>query len=110
MLIKFGAELGFYGITTPFHCAARRGHTALCSYLLDQGIDPNVCEVGGGTSLYLAAKNGHAEVVSLLLSRKVDVTVFGDEKKDLLFSSLRKVVMSKLFSYSCSTDQISTNG
>ena len=81
VLIKFGAELGFYGITTPFHCAARRGHTALCSYLLDQGIDPNVCEVGGGTSLYLAAKNGHAEVVSLLLSRKADVAVFGDQNK-----------------------------
>ena len=53
----------------------------MCSYLLDQGIDPNVCEVGGGTSLYLAAKNGHAEVVSLLLSRKADVAVFGEENK-----------------------------
>jgi ankyrin repeat protein len=51
------------------HWAARNGHVALCSWLLDQNVDVNVPTVDGTTALGWAAWQGHVATVEFLLAR-----------------------------------------
>ncbi|AMB86382.1 hypothetical protein AWM79_14150 [Pseudomonas agarici] len=57
------------------HHAAERNQTAVCSLLVDLGININQPTVGSGntTALALAAKNGHLETVRWLLKAGADV-------------------------------------
>ena len=50
------------------HAAAFRGHTAVCSLLIEEGAFVDATDDEKMTPLHLAAINGHAEVLSILLS------------------------------------------
>lgn len=56
----------------PLHAAASGGHTHICQFILDNGVDVNHTVVHGCTALYTAAKRGRVDVVQLLLSRRAD--------------------------------------
>ncbi len=78
-LLRLGARVderaprlnGFNDGHTPLHVAARDGHTAIVSALLDAGADVNAVEpVFGAVPLHKAVYNGHADITAALLTRQ----------------------------------------
>lgn len=55
----------------PLHAVASGGHTHVCQFLLDNGVDINHL-VHGYSALHIAARRGRADVVQLLLSQGAD--------------------------------------
>ncbi len=58
---------------TALYFAASQGHTAILSYLLDNGASLNIQNKFKWTPLYVAADKGHTEVVKALLASGADV-------------------------------------
>ena len=50
----------------PLHAAARGGHDAVVSLMLEQGADLSIEDENGWTSLHFAAKEGHVSTCSML--------------------------------------------
>lgn len=59
-------------LSHALYSAARNGHHAVVSWLLERGADRNAKGFFGGTALHWAAINGHARTVELLLARGAD--------------------------------------
>ena len=50
----------------PLHAAARGGHDAVVSLMLEQGADLSIEDENGWTSLHFAAKEGHVSTCSMM--------------------------------------------
>lgn len=62
--------------STPLHCAAWKGHAAVCAMLLDHGADVNARNANdhwGDTPLHAAAHGNQRAVAELLLARGADL-------------------------------------
>ena len=57
---------------TPLHLAARHGHKALATYLIEQGAAVDAVDKFGATPLLRAASRGHTQMVEFLLSKGAD--------------------------------------
>ncbi|KAF5977370.1 ankyrin protein/unc44 [Fusarium bulbicola] len=58
---------------TLLHCACEGGDVSTVSYLLGQGLDPNIKNKDGGiTPLQIACQFGHAQIIESLLKKDVD--------------------------------------
>lgn len=79
-LLKYGQDLVSYEGHTPLSRAAEAGDKDLVILLLATGIDINLKNGAGQTTLSLAAKEGHETLVPLLLKTKGVVV----ESKDIL--------------------------
>eukprot|EP00045_Choanoeca_perplexa_P004528 m.38903 g.38903 ORF g.38903 m.38903 type:complete len:270 (-) comp12621_c0_seq21:168-977(-) len=62
-------HLGF----TPLHQAARQGHIAIVSYLIERGADCNARSGSGQTILHVACIAGHTTTAELLLTHGADI-------------------------------------
>jgi ankyrin repeat protein len=69
----FNELVGTQGGMTPLLFAARQGHTAVVTALLDAGVDINQRKAGDDTTaLLIATINGHFDLAKLLLDRGAD--------------------------------------
>ena len=78
LLIQSGADISIKESElqgTALMVAARRGHTSIVQYLLDEGAPVNTQHVYGGTSLTIASESGHSEVVRVLINYGADVNI-----------------------------------
>ena len=66
--MNLGIQLKFDGLVA-LHIAARKGHDAIASLLLDMGAEVEAKDRDGQTALHLASSTGHACLVRLLLNR-----------------------------------------
>lgn len=64
--------------------AARQGHAALVTILLDAGADPDAADAEGWTPLRAAAWGGHAAAVNVLLQRGAQVDACDAEGRTAL--------------------------
>lgn len=55
-----------FGLGTPLHLAAEKGHTDVVQYLLGKGIDTETRDSRGRLALDRALRHEHSEVVELL--------------------------------------------
>ena len=66
---------------TPLHRAAKYGHVAIVTRLLDNGAAVNAKNKYGETPLHLAAKYGHEAVATLLLDKGAKVNARNNDRK-----------------------------
>lgn len=59
-------------LSDALHAAARNGHTAVVTYLLERGANVDAVGFFGATGMHWAAINGHRDTVALLLERNAD--------------------------------------
>lgn len=57
---------------TTLHVAARKGHSQICNYLIEQGVEPNVTNERGHTPIMWAVTNGHLNCVATLAKKGAD--------------------------------------
>jgi ankyrin repeat protein len=55
-----------FGLGTPLHLAAEKGHTDVVQYLLRKGVNPKTRDSCGRLALNRAQRNEHSNVVKLL--------------------------------------------
>lgn len=77
LLAERGADLRAqpldgYGLT-PIHQAAFDGKTDIVTYLLDQGVNPDLLSAKGFVPLHVAAENGSLDVVKVLAEHKANL-------------------------------------
>lgn len=87
--LTYGELVGQKGGLTPLLFAARQGHVAAATALLDGGADIN--QVAGGdhtTPLLMAVLNGHFDLAALLLDRGADPRLASDAGTTPLYAVL----------------------
>lgn len=60
-------------VSDAFHAAARNGHLATATWLLERGADVDATGYFGATALHWAAHNGHARMAGWLAERGADL-------------------------------------
>ncbi|KAM6954623.1 ankyrin repeat domain-containing protein 39 [Aplochiton taeniatus] len=75
---------------TALHYASRSGHTAVCSFLLENGACASPQTAGGATPLHRSAYCGHLDVVKLLLSHGADPLVCDDDGSSALHKAAQQ--------------------
>ncbi|TYZ61591.1 hypothetical protein PybrP1_003467 [[Pythium] brassicae (nom. inval.)] len=68
---------------TPLHGAAKSGHAAVMTALLDAGSNVDALDGTGCTALYWAARKGHVAAAELLLARGADPEATGSDWRPL---------------------------
>jgi ankyrin repeat protein len=74
-LLKMGARIDPVGgelETTPLNWAARSGHVNMVVVLMQNGADPNACDIEGFSTIHLATMFAHSNVVAYLLVKGID--------------------------------------
>lgn len=66
---------------TALMAAVVRGKNELAKSLLENGVNPNLTNIGGTTALMYAAQFKNVELVKLLLQHKADKTIVNKEQK-----------------------------
>jgi ankyrin repeat protein len=94
--------MNYHGFTL-LNLAAKQGHVAVASLLLDKGADPNIATKDGVTPLHMAADNGHLELVRLLLDKGANLHNFTNQEGftplhlavDQSYISITKLLLEK---------------
>ena len=76
--------MGVPGDGNPLIMAARDGHLAVVTLLLDRGASVDLAVPGDENALIQASGNGHLDVVKLLVSRgaNVNARIWADTNRD----------------------------
>ena len=83
----FAGSVGKWGGLTSLLYAAREGHAAAATLLLEAGADANQVSVGDHTSpMLMAAINGHFDLALMLLARGGDPNLAADNGATPLFA------------------------
>ncbi len=87
--LNYADLVGKHGGLTAIHLAAREGHAATVTALLDAGVDINLASAADGTPpMLMAAINGHFDLVVELLERGADPTLASDAGATPLYAVL----------------------
>lgn len=81
-IVKYGGARAFARVSTkvlaspaPLHIAARFGHTAVATVLVELGADVGAADNIGMSSLHYAAAHGHLRVIQVLLDAGANASV-----------------------------------
>ena len=70
---------------TPLHVASFMGHTAIVTYLLENGAETETATMRGETALHLAARANQIEVMRILIRARANVDAKAKVSSLLLF-------------------------
>ncbi|PFH37712.1 bromodomain-containing protein [Besnoitia besnoiti] len=70
--------------------AAREGHVALCSFLIERGCDPNATDSVGQTCLFYASREGRAACIAEILERGGNPNLIDINRQSCLFYAARE--------------------
>jgi ankyrin repeat protein len=111
LLIQNNADVHISSATLE---AARNGHTAVVSMLLDEGVDVNYKVKNKGCSaLMMAASKGHIETMEFLLSKGADISAVSNDGYTPLMFAVRsgvKEAASFLIASGADVNQLTTHG
>ena len=57
---------------TPLHCAAFKGHSEVCKFIIEREDDKNPSDDTGMTPFHIAVKQGHLDVCSIIIDNITD--------------------------------------
>merc|ERR1711862_1011987 len=69
---RMDADIKEVYLSTPFHCAARYGHTKICQLIMDNIGNKNPGDKFGVTPFHIAALYGHTEICKLMMDNLTD--------------------------------------
>jgi ankyrin repeat protein len=75
--------------TTCLWIACSNKHIDVIMLLLDNGADPNICNVKGDSPLYWAAQKGYPMVATILLEHGIDITLANKNRDNVVLISCR---------------------
>ncbi len=81
---RYRSSISSAALRHALSIAARQGHAALVSILLEAGADPDVADSEGWTPLRASAWGGHASTVQVLLERGAQVDACDSEGRTAL--------------------------
>jgi len=88
LLAKAGADVHHAG-WAPIHYCAWAGKTAVCQYLIQQGVDIDAVGLNGITPLMMAVRGGHLDTVKLLVWEFAELEVENDDGATAMDWALR---------------------
>lgn len=77
--------ISIYKGLSLFYIVCVKGYNNIVCYLLDKGVDINVCDNDGKSFLYLMSEYGYVNVIEILLGGCVDVNFCDNDGVSLLF-------------------------